>query len=91
MQGQDTSLNRTAFSATMPCLTGCAIGEVLGMVIGTGLGWADLAKVVLSVVLALFFGYSFTMLPLLPVRPGACERAAPDLRRRYGLYRHYGR
>ena len=65
MQPQDTSLNRTAFSATVHCLTGCAIGEVLGMVIGTGLRWSDLATVVLSVVLAFFFGYSLTMLPLL--------------------------
>ncbi len=65
MQPQDTSLNRTAFSATVHCLTGCAIGEVLGMVIGTGLGWGNLATVVLSVVLAFFFGYSLTMLPLL--------------------------
>ncbi len=65
MPTQDTSLNRTAFSATMHCLTGCAIGEILGMVIGTGLGWGNLATVVLSVVLAFFFGYSLTMLPLL--------------------------
>ena len=64
-QAQDTSLNRTAFSATVHCLTGCAIGEVLGMVIGTGLGWGNLATVVLSVILAFFFGYSLTMLPLL--------------------------
>src|ERR687885_454188 len=62
---QDTSLNRTAFSATMHCLAGCAIGEILGMVIGTGLGWGNLATVVLSVVLAFLFGYSLTMLPLL--------------------------
>ena len=65
MQAQDTSLNRTAVSATVHCLTGCAIGEILGMVIGTGLGWGNLATVVLSVVLAFFFGYSLTMLPLL--------------------------
>ena len=65
MQARDTSLNRTAVSATVHCLTGCAIGEILGMVIGTGLGWGNLATVVLSVVLAFFFGYSLTMLPLL--------------------------
>ena len=65
MQAQDTSLNRTAVIATVHCLTGCAIGEILGMVIGTGLGWGNLATVVLSVVLAFFFGYSLTMLPLL--------------------------
>src|ERR687883_129210 len=65
MQHDGASLNRTAFSATVHCLTGCAIGEVLGMILGTGLGWGNLATVVLSVVLAFFFGYSLTMLPLL--------------------------
>ncbi len=59
------SLNRLAFSATAHCLTGCAIGEVLGMVIGTALGWGNVATIVLAVVLAFFFGYSLTMLPLL--------------------------
>jgi hypothetical protein len=65
MQHKDTSLNRTAFSATLHCLTGCAIGEVLGMVIGTALGWGNFATIVLAVVLAFFFGYSLTMIPLL--------------------------
>ena len=60
-----SSLNRLAFSATVHCLTGCAIGEVLGMVIGTALRWSDLATIALAVVLAFFFGYSLTMLPLL--------------------------
>jgi hypothetical protein len=60
-----TSLNRLAFSATAPCLTGCAIGEVLGLVIGTILGWGNVATIALAVVLAFFFGYSLTMLPLL--------------------------
>ena len=59
------SLNRLAFSATAHCLTGCAIGEVLGMVIGTALGWGNVGTIVLAVVLAFFFGYSLTMLPLL--------------------------
>jgi hypothetical protein len=59
------SLNALAFSATVHCLTGCAIGEVLGMVIGTALGWSDLATIALAVVLAFFFGYSLTSLPLL--------------------------
>lgn len=56
---------RTAISATLHCLTGCAIGEVLGMVIGTALGWGDVATIVLAVVLAFFFGYLLTSLPLL--------------------------
>jgi hypothetical protein len=59
------SLNRLALSATAHCLTGCAIGEVLGMVIGTALGWGNVATIALAVVLAFFFGYSLTMLPLL--------------------------
>jgi hypothetical protein len=54
-----------AFSATVHCLTGCAIGEVLGMIIGTALGWSDWQTIALAVVLAFFFGYSLTMLPLL--------------------------
>src|SRR5215210_3487589 len=58
-------LNRLALSATVHCLTGCAIGEVLGMVIGTALGLSDLATVALAVVLAFLFGYSLTSLPLL--------------------------
>jgi hypothetical protein len=59
------SLNRVAFQATIHCLTGCAIGEVLGMVIATALGWGAFASIALSVVLAFFFGYALTMRPLL--------------------------
>jgi hypothetical protein len=58
------SLNRTAWSATLHCLTGCAIGEVLGMVIGTALGWGNGATIALAVVLAFFFGYLLTLRPL---------------------------
>ena len=58
------SLNRLAFSATAHCLTGCAIGEVLGVVIGTALGWGDFATIALAIVLAFFFGYLLTILPL---------------------------
>ena len=60
-----TSLNRLAFSATVHCLSGCAVGEVLGMVIGTALGLANLATVALSIALAFLFGYALTSLPLL--------------------------
>jgi Domain of unknown function (DUF4396) len=63
--GHEQSLNRVAFSATVHCLTGCAIGEVLGMIIGTALGWGDFETIALAVVLAFFFGYSFTLVPLL--------------------------
>ena len=65
MAAQGSSLNRLAFSATAHCLTGCAIGEVLGLVIGTALGWGNVATIALAVVLAFFFGYSLTMVPLL--------------------------
>ncbi len=65
MHGNSASLNRVAFSATAHCLTGCAIGEVLGMVIGTALGWGNAATIALAVGLAFLFGYSLTMLPLL--------------------------
>jgi len=60
-----SSLDRLALSATIHCLTGCAIGEVLGMVIGTALGWGNVATIALAVVLAFLFGYLLTMLPLL--------------------------
>ena len=63
------SLNRTAWSATLHCLTGCAIGEVLGMVIGTALGWDNGATIALAVVLAFLFGYALTLLPLLKAMP----------------------
>ena len=58
-------LNRTAFQATVHCLTGCGIGEVLGLVISTALGWHDLPSVVLAIVLAFVFGYGLTIRPLL--------------------------
>jgi hypothetical protein len=51
---------RTAITATLHCLTGCAIGEVLGMVLATWWGWGDVASVVLAVGLAFFFGYLLT-------------------------------
>ncbi|EHR48504.1 hypothetical protein SacmaDRAFT_0192 [Saccharomonospora marina XMU15] len=50
-----------AASATLHCLTGCAVGEILGMVIGTALGWNAAATIVLAVALAFFFGYAFSM------------------------------
>ena len=71
------SLNRLAFSATGHCLTGCAIGEVLGMVIGSALGWGNAATIALAVVLAFFFGYGLTMLPL--VRSGLALSAVLPL------------
>lgn len=51
---------RTAVAATLHCLTGCAIGEVLGMVLATWWGWGVAASILLAVVLAFFFGYLLT-------------------------------
>ena len=65
-------LTRMAVSATLHCLTGCAIGEVLGLVIGTALGWGPWPTVALAVVLAFLFGYALTIAPVL--------RAGVDLR-----------
>jgi hypothetical protein len=59
------ALDAVAFSATLHCLTGCAIGEVLGMVIGTALGFSEWGTVGLAVALAFFFGYALTSFPLL--------------------------
>ena len=61
----EPSLNSVALSATLHCLTGCAIGEVLGMIIGTALGFSDLATIALAVGLAFVFGYAFTSVTLL--------------------------
>jgi hypothetical protein len=63
--GESGSLNRIALSATAHCFTGCAIGEVAGMAIGTALGWHVGGTVVLSIALAFFCGYALTSLPLL--------------------------
>jgi Domain of unknown function (DUF4396) len=59
------ALDALALSATLHCLTGCAIGEVAGMVIGTALGWSEWATVALAVTLAFLFGYTLTSVPLL--------------------------
>lgn len=72
-----SSLNALAWSATLHCLTGCAIGEVLGMVIGTALGWGNLETIALAVVLAFLFGYALTVRPLL--RDGMGMRQAARL------------
>jgi C4-dicarboxylate transporter len=63
--------------ATLHCLTGCAIGEILGMVIATALGWGNVASVALSVALAFLFGYGLTIRPVL--------RAGVGIRRAAGV------
>ncbi|MGE0067271.1 MAG: DUF4396 domain-containing protein [Solirubrobacterales bacterium] len=70
-------LNRLSLTATLHCLTGCAIGEVLGMVLATWWGWHDVAQIALAVFLAFCFGYALTMLPLL--RSGMSLREAAPL------------
>ncbi len=55
----------TAVQATLHCLTGCAIGEVLGMTIATAIGLGDGASIALAVALAFVFGYGLTLRPLL--------------------------
>ena len=71
------SLSRSAFSATTHCLTGCAIGEVLGLVIATALGWGNLSSIALAVLLAFVFGYTLTLGPVL--RAGVPLRRAVPL------------
>lgn len=64
----------TAVKATLHCLTGCAIGEILGMAIGTAAGWGNVPTMVLAIALAFVFGYSLTLLAVL--RAGVSLRAA---------------
>src|SRR3954447_25111248 len=71
------NLNRLAASATVHCLSGCAIGEILGMVLATWWGWGNVATIVLSIVLAFVFGYGLTSLPLL--RAGIPRRRVAGL------------
>jgi hypothetical protein len=76
------STNRFALSATVDCLTGCAIGEILGLVIATALGWSDLPSIVLAIVLAFAFGYALTIRPLvasgMPIRSAGRLAVASD-------------
>jgi hypothetical protein len=69
---ENTGRWRVAAMATLHCLTGCAIGEVLGVVIGTALGWSDWATIGLAIILAFGFGYALTLRSVL--------RAGLDLR-----------
>jgi hypothetical protein len=59
------NLSKTAASATLHCLTGCAVGEVAGMIISTAFAWRSAPSIALSIILAFVFGYSFSIRPLL--------------------------
>ena len=61
----NTGLTRLAVTATLHCLTGCAIGEILGLVLATALGWGNVASIALAIALAFVFGYGLTLLPML--------------------------
>jgi hypothetical protein len=73
-QHEPVSLTRSAVDATLHCLTGCAIGEILGMVLATALGWGNTASIAVSIVLAFCFGYAVTVGPV--VRAGVPPRRA---------------
>lgn len=58
------SSSSLAVSATLHCLAGCALGEITGLIVGTAFGFSNMATIALSVGLAFFMGYSFSLLPL---------------------------
>jgi hypothetical protein len=62
--GTQQSLNRLSVSATLHCMTGCVLGETVGLVVATALGWGHVASIALAVGLAFLFGYALTSLPL---------------------------
>ena len=68
------SLTHSAVQATLHCLTGCAIGEVLGMVLSTAFGWGNAVSIVVSILLAFVFGYGLTLRPV--IRAGVPRRRA---------------
>jgi len=74
---QASTLNRLAAVATTHCMTGCAIGEILGLMISRAAGWGNIASIAIAVVLAFIFGYSLTMIPLL--RTGMAFMSATGL------------
>ena len=81
-QPSGRALTRLAVSATLHCLTGCAIGEVLGMVLGSWWGWSNGATIALAVALAFLFGYALTIWPVLrsglPLRTAVTVALAAD-------------
>src|SRR5215208_5067720 len=65
MPTEGRALTNVAVSATLHCLTGCAIGEISGVAIGTAAGLSNFQTIALAVALAFLFGYALTSLPLL--------------------------
>ena len=84
------SINQLATQATVHCLTGCSIGEILGLVIATALDWHDLPSIVLSIVLAFVFGYGLTIRPLLASRDPARTGESTRVRLGHGVDHHDG-
>jgi hypothetical protein len=74
---EETSLTRSAVQATLHCLTGCAIGEILGMIVATAFGWGNAATIAISIVLAFCFGYALTV--------RSVRRAGVEMRRALSL------
>ena len=83
-------INSMAAAATLHCLTGCAIGEILGMVVSAAFGWGNVASVAVSIALAFVFGYALSTLPLLAAGLPAVPRAARRPRRRHAVDRDDG-
>ncbi|WP_372698794.1 DUF4396 domain-containing protein [Arthrobacter sp. JSM 101049] len=75
--GHPHDMSGMAVGATLHCLTGCSIGEIIGLLVGTAAGWANLPTMVLSIALAFVFGYALSALPL--VRGGIALSAALGL------------
>jgi hypothetical protein len=59
------SSDKAAASATLHCLSGCAIGEIIGLILGTSLGWSAGLTIAVSVTLAFLFGYALSLIPVL--------------------------
>jgi hypothetical protein len=76
-QADPGSLWQSAVQATLHCLTGCAIGEVLGMILATAFGWGNATSIAVAVALAFLFGYALTIRPVL--------RAGVGFRRAVGV------
>ena len=77
MEQHGSSLTKSAVRATLHCLTGCAIGEILGMVLATAFGWGNALSIGVSIVLAFVFGYALTLRSVL--RAGVSPRRGLSL------------